>query len=83
MLLSTDVAVMLAVRAPSTCVTCTGALTSTTLAIELSGTMPEVPATGIMESTLLTAPGSGGTVIWPTMICAGRMPAVVGTVPSG
>ena len=40
MLLATDVAVTLAVRAPSTCVTCTGALTSATLAIELSGTMP-------------------------------------------
>ncbi len=44
MLLSTEVAVTLAVRAPSTCVTCTGALTSTTLAMSPSGTMPVVPA---------------------------------------
>ena len=83
MLLFTAVAVMLAVRAPSTWVTWMGALTSTTLAMSPSGTMPAVPATGSLVSTWLTAPGSGGTTISPTMSWAGSVPAVVGTVPSG
>jgi hypothetical protein len=83
MLLSTEVAVMLAVRAPSTWVTWTGAFSSTTLAMSPSGTMPLVPGTGNRVRTWLTAPGSGGTVISPTMSCAGSVPAVVGTVPSG
>ncbi len=83
MLLSMEAAVTLAVRAPSTCVTWTGALISTTLAMSPSGTMPLVPATGSRMSTWLTAPGSGGTVMLPTMSWAGSVPAAVGTVPSG
>ena len=83
MLLSMEVAVMLAVRAPSTWVTWTGAFTSTTLAMSPIGTMPLVPATGSFVSSWLTAPGSGGTLISPTMSWAVSVPAVVGTVPRG
>jgi hypothetical protein len=83
MLLSTGVPATLAVRAPSTWVTWTGTFTSTALAMSPSGTMPLVPGTGKWASTWLTAPGSGGTTISPTISCAGSVPAVVGTVPRG
>ena len=48
---------MLAVRSPSTWVTWTGAFTSTTLAMSPIGTMPVVPGTGSLVSSL--ADGAG------------------------
>ena len=45
--------------------------------------MPPVPGTGSRWRSWATAPGIGGSVICLIMICAGRTPAAVGTVPSG
>ena len=83
MLLFTDCAVMLAVRSPFTCVTCTGAFTSAIVAMELIGTMPVALGTGRRSRSPLTAPGIGGSVIFRTVSSAGRAPASVGTTPSG
>ena len=83
MLLFTTLAVIVAVRCPSTLVTCTGEVTSATLASWLIGTIPEGAGTGSLRSTAATAPGIGGTAMSPTVSWAGRTPCAVGTLPSG
>jgi len=83
MLLLVGAPVMVAVRAESTRVTCTGVMVSSTVAMSPRPTMPCAAGTLRRSSIAVTAPGIGGRVISPTLSCAGSTPSSVGTEPSG